>query len=428
MNAFYLKPDMLLGVVSSATQADGGDLCHSWNDWYDRGRIKDGSNPALAADHWNHWKEDVLLMRQMGVQTCRLGIEWARIEPQEGVFDESAIGHIKEELMLMIGMGIRPLVTLHHFTNPMWFECKGGWEKYENICCFLIYVERVVKSIGHLVGEYITVDEPNVYAFNGWQRGIWPPGKKSAAGAMNVLSNLAAAHIRAYRLIHDIRWGMGFQDTKVAFANEFRVFIPKNHLNPAHLAAAAAAERVFQKLPTKAMLTGEFERPLHNNGRARPGVYCDFHAVNYYKRSAVTGSSDGAQDSCYKNDLGWEIYPAGLIAVCKKLTELKELPIYITGNGTCDLNDGFRCRYIYDHLKVLCGSGLPVKRYYHRSFCDGFEWLEGNYARFGLVHMHFDTMERTIKSSGEFFGEIIRRGGVTEELYSRYVEGRDYHF
>ena len=428
MNEFSLKPNMLLGVASAPTQIDGGDLNHTWNDWYAQGKIKDGSNPAVATDHWNRWKEDILLMHKMGIQTYRFGIEWARVEPEEGRFDEEAMLHIKEELMLMIGMGIKPLVTLHHFTNPMWFEEKGGWEKYDNVRSFLIFVEYVVKAIGHLASEYITINEPNVYATNGYMYGMWPPGKKNLKATMAVMSNMSSAHIKAYRLIHDVRRSLGFKDTKVSFANHLRVFEPKSRLNPSQQLQAAEAERMFQGLITEAMLTGEFHYPLKNNGRDRKGTYCDFHAVNYYSRSTVSHLNNGVKENCHKNDLGWEIYPEGIVQVCRKLMKLRPMPIYITENGTCDLNDSFRSRYIYEHLKALCESKLPVKRYYHWCFNDNFEWIEGNYARFGIVETNYETMERTVKRSGEFYAKIIRRGGVTEKMYDKYVAGVEYHF
>lgn len=425
-HSFSLKPGMLLGVGSSATQTDGGYLDHSWNDWYAKGHIKDGSDPALATGHWECWREDVLLMHKMGVQTYRFSIEWARVEPEEGCFDEEAIACIKEELMYLVGLGIKPLITLHHFTNPMWFERKGGWEKYENVRSFLIYVEWVIKSLGHLASEYITINEPNVYAYSGYVTGDWPPGAKNLSTALTVMSNMATAHIKAYRLIHDMRRGMGFRDSKVSFANHLRVFAPKSD----HLLmrkAAEEAERLFQGNLTLAMTTGEFKAPLKNNGRDRRGSYCDFHALNYYTRNTIA-LKPGFKEGSYKNDLGWEIYPEGIVECCQKLYKIAPLPIYITENGTCDLSDSFRSRFIYDHLKALCQSKLPIKRYYHWCFNDNFEWLEGNYARFGIVYTNFDTFERSVKASGEFYSAIIAQRGVTEELYEQYVAEQSYHF
>lgn len=330
--------------------------------------------------------------------------------------------------MLLIGLGIKPLVTLHHFTNPMWFEEKGGWEDYDNVMAYLRYVEKMIDALGHLVSEYITINEPNVYALSGYMAGAWPPGKRSPGAVVNVMSNLASAHIKAYRLIHDMRRGMGFRDTKVSFANHMRVFTPKNPGNPICRAACAKSEQLFQSVMTQAMVTGDFKNPLKNRGRDRRGHYCDFHALNYYSRTVVSISGIVPSEGSYKNDLGWEIYPQGIAECCKALYELAPLPIYITENGVCDLGDSFRSRFIYEHLRELCRTKLPVKRYYHWCFTDNFEWLEGNYARFGIVNTNFETMERTIKRSGEFYSKIIKRRGVSEELYQEYVANESYHY
>ncbi len=428
MNGFNLKNNMLLGVASSATQTDGGDLGHSWNDWYEKGHIKDGSDPAAAAGHWERWREDVLLMHRMGIKTYRFSIEWARVEPREGEFDEEAIAHIKEEIMLLLALDIKPLVTLHHFTNPMWFEEKGGFDVFDNVMAYLLYVEKVVKSIGHLVNEYITFNEPNVYAVNGFFLGKWPPGLKSPSSTLEVMGNIASAHIKAYRLIHDMRRSMGFKDSKVGFANQYRVFVPRDPRNPVHRYETRLMEDLFQNRLTRAMLTGEFHKPLKNHGRDRRGAYADFHAVNYFSRSVVYGAfSEGTLKGGPKSDLGWEIYPKGIVECCEKLQKIVRLPIYITGNGVCDLNDSFRSRFICEHLKVLCCSGLPVKRYYYWSFTDSFHWNEGAFPRFGIVHTDYGTLERSIKPSGEFYSEIIKNHGVTEEMYDEFVAGEEYH-
>ena len=142
MYDFPLKPNLLLGTTLVPAQVSGG-VGSVWNDWAAAGRIRDGSDPAAAADHFARWREDVMLLRSLGIQTCRLGADWARIEPEEGSFDEEATAQFKEELMLMIGMGIRPLIVLHQCSDPAWFAKKGGWEKYDNVRCFLIFAEHI---------------------------------------------------------------------------------------------------------------------------------------------------------------------------------------------------------------------------------------------------------------------------------------------
>ena len=426
MTSFSLPKGMLLGTASAATQIEGGELDHSWMDWVRQGRIEDGSTPARADDHYRLWREDDALMADMGMQIARIGIEWARVEPIEGEFDEDAIAHYVREVETLQAAGIRPLVTLHHFTNPMWFEKKGAFETMGNLPLFLRFVEQMVIAFGPRVTEYITINEPNVYAVNGYYFGLWPPGRKSMRMAMRVMSVLAAAHLQAYGLIHAIQHGMGITGTRVSYANHMRVFAPQNPANPLHRLAARATEYLFQGAMSRAMGLGRFSLPLRNLGRMKPGRYCDLIAINYYTRSTVAGLGDGVRKGAPVNDLGWEIYPQGIVECARKLYALDPLPIYITENGTCDEADAFRCRYLFDHLKALSESGLPVERYYHWCFCDNFEWAAGESARFGLVHVDYDTQTRTVKQSGRFFAEIIRAGGVTETMYEKYIAGQQY--
>lgn len=424
---FKLKEGMVLGVASAATQIEGGNIAHSWNDWAAKGHIKDGTSPSRANNHYELWREDTALLKKLGIKNYRLGIEWARIEPEQGIFDQEAIKHYQDELALLAEAGIRPLVTIHHFTNPMWFEEMGAFTKPENVKFFLAFVREVVIAFGGTVNEYITINEPNVYATFGYFYGEWPPGKKSFFEATKVMSVLVAAHIRAYRTIHRVRKSMGYDDTKVSFANHMRVFDPANPKNPAHVAAAKATERFFQGSLTKAMYKGEFSWPISNVFNIPKGVYCDFIAINYYTRSTVKGIGDGTKEGAPINDLGWEIYPEGIVRCAQKAYNVLQAPIYITENGTCDNTDSFRSRYLYDHIKAICESDLPFEKYYHWCFCDNFEWIEGETPRFGVVKIDYETQKRTIKKSGKFFADMIKNSGVTEEAYEKYVEESKYN-
>ena len=158
---YKLPEGFLLGVASAADQIEGGDVGSNWNYWYEQGKIKDGSNPAISTDHWNRWKEDVDLMKELGVKISRIGLEWPRIEPKEGVFDEDVINRYREEILYMKSLGIEPLVTIHHFGNPMWFEEKGGFLRDENLDLFLDYGKYIVERLCDIVSEWITINEPN---------------------------------------------------------------------------------------------------------------------------------------------------------------------------------------------------------------------------------------------------------------------------
>ncbi len=422
-----LKQGMKLGVASAATQIEGGDCGHNWNAWFEKGKISDGSNPARANDHYNLWLDDANLMSEMGIKIYRLGLEWARIFPEEAVIDESVLSHYHQELTYLKEKGISVLLTIHHFTNPMWFEKKGGFSKKENLKYYISFVELVVNSFGDLVNEYITINEPNVYATNSFYFGSWPPGEKSMTKTIAVMSNMAYCHIEAFKLIHNMREEMGYTDTKVGFANHLRVFDPKNNTNPWHCICSSLLERFFQGALNYAMYLGEFKFPLKAPFKMKKGEYSDYIAVNYYTRSTVSEFNDGVLENSPKNDLGWEIYPEGIVRCCEKAYSILKRPVYITENGTCDNEDAFRCRYIFEHLKALCESALPVERYYHWCFCDNFEWVEGESARFGLVHIDYETQIRTIKNSGEFYSEIIKNNGVTDEIFDKYVKNQNYH-
>lgn len=423
---FTLPKGMLLGVSTASTQIEGGEVGSNWNNWYHMGRITDGTNPATGNDHWIKWQEDTELLSQMGMRLYRFSIEWARLMPEPDQVDMDVVDRYRQELLELKKQGIRPLLTIHHFSNPMWFEKIGAFTRKENLHHYLTLVELAVNHFGDLCSDYITINEPNVYATNSYFFGAWPPGQKSLGATIAVMENLAYCHIQAYDLIHAMREKMGFTDTMVGNANHVRVFAPKNPKNPWHRLCTKLIKWLFQEALTDAMTLGKFACPLHNWGKLPQGKYTDFIGVNYYSRSTISGFADGVRPNSPRNDLNWEIYPEGIVECAKELYDLLPRPIWITENGTCDSSDRFRSRYLYEHLKALSESGLPVERYYHWCFCDNFEWIEGNSAKFGLVSVDSETKERQIKASGRFYCEIIQNGGVTEEMYEKYVTGQEY--
>ena len=154
---------------------------------------------------------------------------------------------------------------------------------------------------------------------------------------------------------------------------------------------SALLKQFFQDAITREMSIGKAAFPIGRIKGVRPGRYYDFLGVNYYSRSTVSGFGDGVRTHCPVNDLGWEIYPQGILECSKEIYEKYKAPVYITENGTCDNQDRFRSRFIAEHLKVLSDSDLPVERFYHWCFLDNFEWTEGESARFGLVHVDYET-------------------------------------
>lgn len=427
---FNLKHGLLLGTATAATQIEGGDENNNWARFAAEGRVRDKTGPMRACDHYVRWREDIDLMADMGMEIYRFGIEWSRIEPLRGSFSEEALNHYREEIEYMISRGIRPMLTLHHFTNPLWFEDMGGWTADESVDIYLSFAERVIDSLGDLVSDYITINEPNVYVTNSLFYGIWPPEEKSLSALVKAFSNMAAAHVKAYSLIHKKRAEMGKkkEDTLVGFANHLRVFSPKNKFNPLHRLSAVISEYLFQGAITEAMMTGKCRFPVLRRKGIKRGRYYDFIGINYYSRSTVSGIGNGVREDCYKNDLGWEIYHDGLIQLSNRLSKKygREYPVFVTENGTCDNTDAFRARFIFDQLKLISETDNRIERYYHWSFTDNFEWREGESARFGIVHLDYETQKRTIKDSGKFYSDIIKSKGVTEGNYDRFVKQTNY--
>lgn len=408
MKAFLFPEGFELGTASAATQIDGDCQNSNWHDWYLKGHIKDGSNPDLATRHREHLLEDTKLMADMGLRHYRFGIEWARIEPSPGDFSQEEFKKIRGEIELLHKHGIQVLLTIHHFSNPLWFEKGGGFLRRDCVDIFLRLTEKVVDNLGDLVNEYITINEPNVYAVSGYKTGEFPPGEKSIAKTIKVMDNMARCHREAYKKIHEIRGLRGFSGTKVGFAHHMRCFVPENPKNLSHRMFSSVSEHFFQTRLQNSCLVGSGDEK---------GRYADFLAINYYSRTASRGLADGTLKGKPINGLGWEIYPEGIVECAKQLHAIwPKLPIYITENGTADNDDSFRRRYIYEHIKALIESSLPVARYYHWCFVDNFEWNEGFSARFGLVWLDTETMERKIKKSGEFYSRMIAEKGVTPEM------------
>ena len=177
----------------SAFQVEGGCPHHDFYDWALKGRIKDGTSPIDAVRFWDYYKGDIALMKKMNHNAARIGIEWARIEPSEGAFDDKALAHYRAILKEMRKAGIRPMVTLHHFANPMWLVREGGWENPRTIDHYLRFVVKAVESLGDLVDIWNTINEPSVYAVAAYLFGEFPPGAK------RVMDATVEAHVRVRR-------------------------------------------------------------------------------------------------------------------------------------------------------------------------------------------------------------------------------------
>jgi beta-glucosidase len=428
---FTLPQSLLLGSATAATQIEGGDYNCNWYTWSLAGKVgKPGKNESsiTGADHWNRWKEDVELLSALGHECYRMGIEWSRIEPREGEWSTEAIAHYREEIGLLREKGIVPLVTLHHFSCPEWFQKKDGWLSPDAVDCFMRFVEYAVRELGDLVGEWCTINEPNVFANDTYVDAHYPGARNGDIGAYFRASRaLIVAHLRTYKAIHRIRKERNFSgETKVGFAHHLAIFEPCDG-HPLARFGCALQDYLFHEIYFRGFVEGRLVFPLghgHPEGKsdAPHGRFCDYIGINYYSRHLFRKSwkaaplfavpiVDPSVPPDRLNDLGWEIYPEGLYGMTKKTWERYRIPIMITENGICDASDDKRGKFIVDHLAQLARAideGAKVTRYFHWSFLDNLEWNEGYGPRFGLVEIDYTTMERKPRKSALAYAEICR--------------------
>lgn len=435
MKPLILPKSLEFGSATAATQIEGGDTHSNWYYWSLAGKIANNESSILAADHYNRYEEDIRLMEEMNHEIYRMSIEWSRIEPEQGVWSEEGITHYQKEIKALLKANIKPLVTLHHFSHPQWFEEMGQWTNSKAVYYFNRFAEKVIDSIGHDVNEYCTINEPNVFANDTYMDGKYPPGHKDDIKSyFKASKNLILAHLKTYKMIHEKRQGMGYSDTMVGMALHIAHF-EVNGKNPLTKLSKRMMDYSFHQLYLNGMVEGHLTFPIGSGFPEGKGVFCDFIGVNYYSRHLIYSSLNPAmlfgevkveeglaEDKV--NDLGWELYPEGLYKVIKKTYDQYKLPVYITENGIPDEADSKRAKFIYDHMveiKNLIEDGVDLRRYYHWSLLDNLEWNDGYGPRFGLIEVNYETQERRIRESGHFYGQLCLNKEISQKMIDQYL-------
>ena len=415
-NIYRFPPQFLWGASTAAHQVEGGNR---WNDWWEyeqRGSVPHRSGAACR--HYELFEQDFDLARSLGQNAHRFSLEWSRIEPDEGRWDREAIAHYGDVVRALTERGLEPVVTLHHFTNPAWFLRRGGWARSDSPALFARYVEQVVRHLAPSVRYWLTVNEPTVYAMQGYILGEWPPCLAAAwATAGRVLRNLARAHVAAYRILHEHR-----RDAKVGFAHSAPVIRPCDPGRVRDRLASSVRDAILNHAFFH--LIGARTRPVRRTANL------DFLGLNYYTRNVVRSSGWGLGAlvglACrlphHGNDgpisaTGWEVYPAGLRATLEDFSRYR-VPMMVTENGIATDDDELRRRYLAEHLTVLgeaVGAGLDVIGYLYWSLMDNFEWAQGTTARFGLAAVNYSTQQRTVRPSARYFERVCRDNRVSYE-------------
>jgi beta-glucosidase len=420
------------GAATSAHQVEGGNR---GNDWWrfeqQPGAIRGGDASGEACRHWELFDQDFARARGYGHTMHRLSLEWSRLEPAPGRHDAAAVAHYHEVFASLRRHGLAPLVTLHHFTNPLWIADAGGWESRSTLDRFDGFVRFCAREFGGEVDWWCTVNEPEVAAFRAYSEGVWPPGRRDDGRALGVMANLLEAHGRAYRILHDEDRVDADGDGRAAvvgFAKHVPQLVPDRPWFLPDVVRAGIEDRVFNAAPLRAAVTGEIALSLPGVAPVRRHVPAlerslDYLGLNYYTRWRVRAFAPVphvAHRGARVNDLGWEVWPAGLAAAARRAAGTGA-PVLVTEHGFADAADALRPRALVESLLGLgraIEAGTPVIGYLHWSLMDNFEWSEGFAGRFGLEHVDFadPARRRTPRSSAEVLARIARANAVGEDL------------
>src|SRR3989344_4272095 len=387
------------GAATSSHQVEGNNH-NDWTAWEKANaerlsKESDGKYPpenyisGRACDHYNRFREDFDIAKSLNHNAHRFSIEWSRVEPEEGKWDEKEIEHYRQVIAALRERGIEPFVTLWHWTIPVWFRDKGGWASKKSPEYFKRFSERMVKEFPD-IDFWITLNEPDdIYSIFAYLKGKFPPGEKSILKTIIVLKNLVAGHNAAYVAIRDKN-----PRAMVGFAN-----------NTIYFESQGLISTVF-KVFANAFWNFWFLRKTLK--------HCDFIGCNYYHHNILKGFKYNQNENNVTSDVGWEICPAGIYHVLKSLKKYNK-PIYITENGIADSSDANREKFIKEHLRwthKAISEGVDVRGYLYWSLLDNFEWSSGFWPRFGLVDVDYKTLERRIRQSAWAYAKIVKENSL----------------
>ncbi len=428
----YFPPGFLWGVATAAYQIEGGFTNSNWN-WWENQTKPDGS-PTIARgqkcgkadDSWNLWQEDIRMMKRLGVNAYRFSVAWSKIMPRPDSIDTAALRHYQIMCDSLIANGIQPAVTLFHFTYPLWFQEKGGFEREENIKYFVEFAKTVYSALGDRVKYWFTINEPVVFAYSGYFSGEFPPGKQDPELTAIVLDNLLKAHLQVYKALKAMPGG---DSIKIGIVKNITQMDPYRKWNLLDNLIAYFADLNFNHAYLKAFKTGHFHffLPGMVNFKDKiPGLQnsLDFIGLNYYSHYAFHFSFDFDKALTplpypgeTMTDMDYTIYPEGLYRAIKRVAKL-EKPIIITENGIADAKDDRRGQFIERSLYAVSKAirdGYDVRGYFYWSLMDNFEWNLGYDKRFGLYEVDYKTMKRTLREGAKAYMWIIKRSGEKTE-------------
>jgi beta-glucosidase len=342
--------------------------------------------------HYRRWGEDLDLARELGLTAFRFALEWSRIEPEPGCYDEDAIAHYRDVAQACRDRGMEPFVTVWHFTLPPWAEALGGWESEAVVSAFVRMASVVTARLADAVTFWATLCEPETYAMMTSLPYVIPPAdtwlsyRQGVLPFLRVRRNLVAAHRQAYRAVKSAH-------------PELQVGITLNFVH--YDGWGDAISRAVRHLMWRA-----------SNGYFAPRVAdaVDWLGVQYYFHCRVK-LVPFRNDFERRSDLGWELYPRGHAAVLKEIARFGK-PVYVTESGLADRHDRHRAWYLAESLRSIAEAiddGVDCRGYFHWTLTDNFEWDKGWWPRFGLIEIdRARDMRRIPRGSARAYADIIR--------------------
>ena len=403
------------GAATSSHQVEGGNR-NDWTEWEHanaerlareaeqefgslpnwsaiKTQAKDRSNyiSGRATDHYHRFREDFDIAKRLGHNAHRFSIEWSRIEPEDGKFNEQAVEHYREVVRALRERGMEPFVTLWHWTIPLWLRDRGGVTASVFPQRFARYTRYVAEKLREDVKFWMTLNEPTSVIAHSYFRGVWPPQRRGVVPAIAAFRILAAAHRAGYRAIHEVA-----PHAQVGFGNILIYLEPHRNSILDRLAVTVRdwwANRYFLSL------TGDTH---------------DYFAIQYYFHVRLRFPNQTKNENVRISDMGWELFPEGHYHLLMRFAE-REKPMYITESGLADALDANRAWYIRESLKSInraVHDGADVRGYFYWSLLDNFEWNKGFWPRFGLVAVDYRTLERKIRPSAWGYRDIIGANAI----------------
>lgn len=430
--------NFLWGAASAAAQIEGawmedGRTPSIW-DVADPKRFRDGASPHVACDHYHRYKEDVALMKALGIKSYRFSISWSRVIPEKGKVNSKGIAFYRDLIRELCSAGIEPLVTLYHWDMPLWVYEDGGWEKENIIGHYCDYVRVVMEELSGDVTYWMTFNEPQVFIMMGYVAGTYAPFKHKVFTFKKLVRNMLVAHGEGVQVIRKY----AKCPPKIGIAMAAASYIPDDDSPEAlekaryysfeHMIGAGSNSQWMDPV-VLGRGAGMMRNYLKQKDLEIISQPIDFIGVNVYQPSNPMMPGYRENPNARKTAMGWLIDGRCLYWTIRYYYERYRLPILVTENGMANndavaedgkVHDAIREEFLHDYLgnvKRAVTEGIPVLGYQHWSVMDNLEWCEGFGPRFGLIHVDYKTQKRTIKDSGYAYAEIIRTNG--DNLYTK---------